>query len=248
MRGTWFQLRSLAQTTFFIQNALLTPVCFALMKIVAYVALGENVALFAHDMWIDAAIAGLWSSTVTATGIIGYQRYMGTLQYLAASVVSPSAVFFPIVASAALLGVLGIPAALATVAIFAFTSLSISVFNIIGYALAMLACVASAAFLAGFFVFFSKATAYEPLILIPVWMLCGIVTPISNLPLPIQVVAFIHPLTSAVWVAHATTVNTGMIGMVFLSLGLSCVLLCVASYMLKRALHMAIKEGSLDIL
>ncbi|RFT28040.1 ABC transporter, partial [Gardnerella vaginalis] len=42
IRGMWFQLKSLAKTTFFLQNAILAPVCFALMKIVAYYG-------FSHD-------------------------------------------------------------------------------------------------------------------------------------------------------------------------------------------------------
>lgn len=247
-RGSWFQLKSLAHTTFFMQNAAMTPICFALMKILVYMATEDAFGLDARSIWVDAAIAGLWSATTTAVGIIGYQRFLGTLQYLATSVIAPSAVFLPIVASAALLGIIGVPLALVTVAVCLHGYVYISGLQILGVLLAMLACVASAALLAGIFVLFSRATAYEPLILIPVWMLSGIVVPVDTMPLPLRVIAFVHPLTSAVWVSHASMFSVNVILGSVLSAILSVILLIVAGRILRYTLKMAIKEGSLNIL
>ncbi len=250
IRGCWFQLRSLASTTFFIQNAALTPVCFALMKIVALYALGNKFGsgLDATSIWIDAAIAGLWSTTTTAVGIIGYQRYLGTMQYLATSVISPSAVFLPVVASAALLGIIGFPLSLLTVAICAHHAMAVSGLQILGYFLAMLACVASASVLAGIFVLFRRATAYEPLILLPIWMLCGLVTSIDIFPMPVRVIAFLHPLTSAVWVAHASSFSPTVWLITALCVCLSIIFLYTASRMLRYAIKLATQDGSLNIL
>ncbi|MDK7859329.1 hypothetical protein QP671_27795, partial [Klebsiella pneumoniae] len=94
----------------------------------------------------------------------------------------------------------------------------------VGYLLSMLACVASAALLSGIFVLCRKATVYEGLILIPVWMLCGIVIPVESMPLPARVIAFIHPLTSAVWVVHAQSFNATTVLAIVLCVVLSSIL------------------------
>lgn len=248
IRGMWFQLKSLAKTTFFLQNAILAPVCFALMKIVAYYGFSHDCTNFLNNIWVDSSIAGLWSATTTAVGIIGYQRYLGTLQYLTLSVISPAAVFLPIVGSAALLGCIGMPLAIITVVVFCHGFFMITFTQLVGYLLSMLACVASAALLSGIFVLCRKATVYEGLILIPVWMLCGIVIPVESMPLPARVIAFIHPLTSAVWVAHAQSFNATTVLAIVLCVVLSSVLLVIAGFMLRHAIRLATLNGSLNII
>lgn len=247
VRGMWFQLKSLANTTFFLQNALLTPVCFALMKIVAYYGFTNASHDWLANIWVDASIAGLWSTTTTAVGIIGYQRYVGTLQYLTLSVIPPASVFLPIVGSAALLGCIGMPLALITVAVCCHGYFAFTLTQLIGYLLAMLACVASATVLSGIFVLCRKATAYEGLILIPVWMLCGIVIPVESMPLPARIIAFAHPLTSAVWIAHAPHFTALTLPAILLCVGVSSILLMIASHMLHHAIRLATSEGSLNI-
>lgn len=249
LRGCLFQLRSLSGTMFFVQTAVLTPICFALMKIVAAFVSDKTLLSFQPGMiWVDAAVAGLWASTTTAVGIIGYQRFLGTLQYLALSIMSPSVVFLPVVAASALLGMLGLPGAIIVVAIVSPHYFSVSALQLVGYMLAMLSCVASATFLAGIFVLFTKATAYEPLILIPVWMLCGIVVPLETMAMPFRCLALLHPLTAAVWVAHANSWNLTALIAILWSIMLSVVLFLISARMLRYAMKRAIQEGSLQII
>ncbi|OTA25568.1 hypothetical protein B9G54_07385 [Alloscardovia macacae] len=250
-RGCAFQLKSLAHTSFFMMNAVLTPLCFLLMKAVADAggaqSGGVSVAV-AAPAWVDASMAGLWSSTTLAVGIIGYQRYVGTLQYLATSVVPPAQVFLPIVAAAAMLGCVGVPVSWVTESVLKARFVPVAGLQLFGYCLAVLACVASAALLAGLFVLFSRATVYEPLILLPIWMLSGIVANTDSLPEVVRGIALFHPLTSAVRVAHASTLSVEVVGFAALSILLTVLYMIIAQRMMHIILRKAIQEGSLNLL
>lgn len=254
VRGCVFQLKSLAHTSFFMINAVLTPLCFLLMKAVAEAGgaqygggqpAGSSMATAA---WVDASMAGLWSSTTLAVGIIGYQRYVGTLQYLATSVVPPTQVFLPVVAASAMLGCVGVPVSWVAESILKARFVPVTGMQLFGYCLAVLACVASAALLAGLFVLFSRATVYEPLILLPIWMLSGIVASTDSLPWVVRGIALFHPLTSAVRVAHASTLSAEVVGFAALSILLTVVYMIIAQRMMHIILRKAIQEGSLNLL
>ncbi|MDU6533756.1 hypothetical protein [Alloscardovia omnicolens] len=57
-------------------------------------------------------------------------------------------------------------------------------------------------------------------------------------------IAFAHPLTSAVRVAHATALSHSIIVISMLSLGLSVLFLIISARMLRYALYKAIEGGA----
>ncbi|BAQ30291.1 hypothetical protein [Bifidobacterium scardovii] len=237
----WFHMRALWATSFFLGTAVVTPISFALLRLIA-----------AHwqvtpDLWFAASVSGLWATTTTAVGIIGYQRFQGVLQYQVMSVHPAGAVFLPPVAASALIGIIGMPIAFALASLFAGRPVTVTPEQVAGLALALLACVSSAAGLSAFFVLSRGAIAFEPLVLIPVWLLSGIVMPVDRFPLPLRVLAFAHPLTSAVWVAGRASFD----GAVWLAgagcIALSALLLGAAAIGLRHALTRACVEGTLDL-
>lgn len=241
----WFHMRNLWSTAFFRETALLTPVSFLLLKVIA-----ARWAV-ADSLWFDAAVCGMWATTTTAVGIIGFQRFQGVLQYLVASTLPAWAVFAPVVAAAALIGVAGLPLSLTGSVVVCWLTgqpvPAVTGLQAVGYLLAALACVASAALLSSVFVLSRHAIAFEPLLLVPVWLLCGIVTPTSASPLPLRAVAYLHPLTAAVSVAQSDAWNGSVWACVAWCVALSVVWLLASARGLRTALRLACRKGTLGL-
>ena len=201
LRVVGFHLRQLVRNPFFRQQAIAAPACFMLLL---QSGSWEATSPLADDAWSLASVAGLWSTTTTAVGIIGFQRFQGTLEHLSLSALRPGVVFGGLCAAAALLGLAGVPVALALQ--FCLTqAVGFSATILAGLLLSALACVVAACVLASIFVISRSATAYEPVILTPVWLLSGVVLPATALPPWISGLALAHPLTGAVQVVRSAS-------------------------------------------
>lgn len=242
LRMARFHLGQLLKTPFFLQTAILAPLSFALLKWLGSAGAGVPVS---GSLWVDTTVAGLWASTTTAVGIIGFQRFQGTLELLAASVLSAGRVFGSLTAAAAALGLLAIPTGM-TVQFLATGSVRFSWASLTTIALAVVACVASAGVLASLFVVTRRATAFEPLLLMPVWLISGVVIPAQVLPEWVQVLAWLHPLSGAVRVEHASTALEAIAGAGG-SLAVSLVWLILANRLLSAATRRARVEGTLAL-
>ena len=239
---TGFHLRQLLRTPFFVQTALLTPVSFALLKWLGAAGTGVPVQ---QSLWVDTVVAGLWASTTTAVGIIGFQRFQGTLEHLASSVLPPGQVFGALTAAAAGLGLLGLPLAIA-VQLLATGGVQVNARFVTTIVLSGLACAASAGVLASLFVLTRRATAFEPLLLMPIWLLSGVVIPAQVLPAAAQAVAWLHPLSGAVRVTHAETSTEAAVS-ACVSLATSLIWLLVARRLLAAATRRARIDATLSL-
>lgn len=237
-----FHTRQLLRTPFFVQQAFAAPLSFGLLRL--FGSWGAGVEL-PNDLWFETALAGMWATTTTAVGIIGFQRFQGTLEYLAMSTRRPGSVFGSLCAAASVLGLVGLPISLA----FQYLttgSVQIDVAHLVGFMIGTLACIASAFALASIFVLSRSATVYEPLILTPVWLLSGIVVPLAALPQWVLPFAAIHPLTGAVL---ATDANTAIESLTWIgeSLVAAAFWTLTATFLLSRALHRARVRGTLAL-
>lgn len=248
-RMAWFHMRNLWSTSFFLETAVVSPLSFALLRLIA----ARWAA--APSLWLDAAVCGLWSTTTLAVGLIGFQRYQGVLKYLTVSPLPLWRVFAPLVAAATLIGVIGLPISFAVIVVagllsghdpvpFGVQSIGL---QLIGYLLAVVACCASAMLLSSIFVLSRSAIAFEPLVLIPVWMLCGIVMPIGLFPPFLRVVALLHPLTWAVWIGQQRSFDPLCAWAAAGCLSLCGAYLAAAGKGLHVALRRACVEGTLDL-
>ena len=220
-----FQVKQLARTSFFLQTALAAPAAFMLLRLTAGVE--------SRDLWFDGLVAGIWATTTTATGMLGYQRYLGTFELLLASPRRPGVVFGAIFTAAAALGLVGLPVAVA-LQVASGSAPVVGAQQALGVTVGLVACVASAHVLAAAFVATRRATAFEPLLLVPVWLLVGVVIPAQAMPRPVEILALLHPLASAVRAERATTPTDALIW-ALTSLVLSVGWLVVGVRLLARA-------------
>lgn len=239
---TWFHFRQLLRTSFFLQLAISAPISFALLRAIGSWGAGTPIPA---TLWFDVAVAGMWATTTTAMGIIGFQRFQGTLEFQALSVLSPGVVFGGLVAASALIGWIGLPIGILMQMLFT-GSIEFTPTAALGYALASFGCVASASVLAGLFVVSRSAIAYEPLVLVPIWLLSGIVVPLELLPEVLRIPALLHPLSSAVLVGE----QDGFLAAfpwVLLSLAVSAIWLVLATIILRVAIRRARIAGTLSL-
>lgn len=234
-----FQVRQLARTSFFLQTALAAPAAFVLLRVTAGFINGPDSA---HSLWFDGAIAGIWATTTTATGMLGYQRFLGTFEYLIVSPLRPSVVYGSILAASAFLGLIGVPLAVALQFVTDHV-VSVTSQQILGLLAALFACVASAHVLAAVFVFSRHANAFEPLLLVPVWLLVGVVVPTDGLPRPLALVALLHPISSAVRASRETAMSSA-VSWACVSVVIGVMWLYFGSRLLVKAQQLAALHGT----
>jgi len=238
------QIRHLLRVPFFVQQAVLAPTSFALLRMLATRGSAEAVT---GTLWSDVAVAGLWASTTTAVGLVGHQRRQGTLEHLVVSVHPPGVVFGSLCAAATLLGLAGVPVGWAAQLVASGHVPVVSTTSVMGIGLAVVSCLASSFALSSLFVASRSAVVFEPLVLVPVWLVCGIVVPLGQLPVPLVVVALAHPLTAAVVVAHGTSDPVETVLAVSVALVVSGLWWVVSRSLLSAALRRARVDGTLAL-
>lgn len=243
-----FQLRQLWRNSFFVQLAVTAPVVFLLVRFLVARGAGASID---DTAWVDAVTVGLWTTTTTATGIIGYQRFQGTLEHMMLSPRSPGSVLAPVVVSTALLGTVGLPITLILVTILDGVPEVASIPALAaGLVLAVVGCMAAATCLAGLFILTRYALVYESVLLTPVLLLSGAVAAHGRMPEWAQWLSWGSPLSGAVRVLHAAvsgveqpSVGWWTAASILTSLGY----LFAARLILRAALRRAHQDGSLAL-
>lgn len=218
-----FHLRSLLSTPFFVFTALSTPASFCILKL-----LGSAGGAADGTLWTLVVMAGVWGTTTTSAGIIGFQRFQGTLPYLVLSPLSPVLTLTPVILSAVLIGaVMGVPESLALCAILGATP-SLEPSQLVGCVLVIASCASLAPLIAVPFLYTRNASAFEPIVLVCAWLLSGGLAPVDTFPPVLAAVARLSPLTWAVEQATADALSAVAVA--------ACLLLCVVCALAGRAL------------
>ena len=194
-------------TPFFLISVLGSCFSFSLFKIFSMIQGSSN-----HSFWVYSSIATIWASTILSTGIIGYQRYQGTLDYLFISPKGIANIFYPIIFSATTLGlVLGVPCSI-LLSLFFGVPIILSINEILALFFSTVACASSSLVLSSLYVLTKNASSFE------------------NFPLPMRIIAYLHPLTPAVKLITSATVQD------FFLYSVVCLILSIAYVFLGRFL------------
>lgn len=240
-----FHVRQLLRNSYFVQTALVAPVVFVILRVQA----GRTTAA----LGLDAIVVGFWTMTVTAIGILGYQRMQGTLEQIALTSRRLGSALAPIAVACTALGLVSIPAALLTTAMFStLPAPAHPVMVGIGLALVMVACAASSLVLAGLFVLTRHAIVYEPVLVTPILLISGAVVDRGALPAPVRWAAVLHPITGAVAILHGgagVTAFSAATAAVWAAQALisATVLVGIALLIVRVATTRALQEGTLAL-
>ena len=244
LREGAFHLRLLLRNAYFVQAALIAPVVFVVLRVQA----GQG----GPGLGVDGAVVGVWTVTAAAVGILGYQRSQGTLEQIALTPRPLGSALAPIPLACVGVGVLSIPAAIVASRLLGVRFAPHSPALVaLGLVLLFAACGTTALVLSGLFVLTPHATVYEPVLVAPVLLLSGAVIDRAQLPVPLQLLGVVDPLTGAVQVLHAGVSGdaSGDVVALWSAQGLitSLLSLLLARLILRTALRRARLAGTLAL-
>lgn len=191
---TWFNVRMLLASEFFILTTFISPLIFATLAFFLFQSGGGTAGQTLLYVALGAGMMGVWSTTLFGCGgAIAWQRWEGTLELL---VSAPSRYDFILVGQtfgAVVLGFYGIVATLAW-GVLLFGMPIEATFPLV-LPLSLLAAIVSLGSLgmliATTFVLYRHANALGNLLEYPIWLITGLLVPISVLPLWIKPISYL---------------------------------------------------------
>ncbi|GAB2454654.1 hypothetical protein GCM10007967_05850 [Xylanimonas ulmi] len=237
-----FQVRLFARNSYFTQLLVTSTVSILLLQYVASFGAGSVVT---SQAWLRAGMTGTWTTCAVSTGLIGFQRFQGTLVHQVAARIGARPALVPVVGSAATFGLLAFPLAAAGGAILGIP-LAITGTMIVGLVVFWFASLSTALLVAAAFAHSPNALVYESTVAAPIVLLSGM----FGLPgalAPVEPVLRILPLRSAV---QALSDGGGPAVFwldTFLAVVVSVLWLVASAFVAKAALRRAVDHATLDI-
>ena len=108
LRMWWFHTSIFARNGFFIQ--LLLTSTLGIVGLQALAALAPGVE-HTNLGWLRAGIVGMWTVCTVAAGMIGYQRFQGTLVHLMRTALTTPRTLLPVLGAASVFGLAALPVA-----------------------------------------------------------------------------------------------------------------------------------------
>jgi ABC-2 type transport system permease protein len=181
--GWLISVKELTQSSFFILVAIIQPVIFASIAFFMVEAGGASGTLLYTAL--GAGLMGIWSATLFGSGgLIQWERYQGTLELLVAAPVDFVYVLLGSTLATSTIGIYSIGGTLVWGGLFfgvpfelAHPLLFVLAIPITVIGLGLLGLV-----LASSFVLYRHANALSNLLEYPVWLVTGLLVPVSLLP------------------------------------------------------------------
>lgn len=166
-----FHFKIFAKNKYFLTLMLTTTISILISQyIIAYST--DN--LDDTTIWIRSAIFGLWSTTITAAGMITFQKFLGTLPYLLNNNYSVHKTIISLVLPCSSFGLLAFPVSIVFAKILNLSILHSSSNMILGVTLLYSGAVSYSLVIAPLFVLTRNAIIYEQVLNIPVILISGI--------------------------------------------------------------------------
>jgi ABC-2 type transport system permease protein len=247
-RGWLFRLKVMSQSLFFILTSSIQPVIFATIAFYMFRAGGRSESLLYAAL--GAGLMGIWSSVLFGSGgMIQWERYGGTLEVLMAAPAPFVFVLLPATLATSTVGLyslsatllwgrllFGIPLDLVHPLLF-FVAVTATVIG-----LGLLGLV-----LASTFVLYRNANALSNLLEYPVWLIAGLLAPVSLLP------GWVAPISYALaptWGARAIR-SAAFGGDVLPEVGMTVLLglcyLAIGAYAISNFERLARKRATLSL-
>jgi ABC-2 type transport system permease protein len=181
--GWLFHLKGLTNSLFFVLLSLIQPVIFASIAFFMFESGSRSGTLL--YVALGAGLMGIWSSTLFGSGgAIQWQRWQGTLELMIGAPPPFVAVLLPLTVATSTLGLYSIVATLGWGRVFFGVPLDFA--HPLQLAIALPATILSLGMLglllASTFVLYRNANAFSNLLEYPVWLVTGLLVPLSLLP------------------------------------------------------------------
>ena len=204
--GFWMQLKLRQTSAFDSFLSIIWPLFFATSIFLVYRQQADPAVLMSAA--IGSSVMGVWTAaTTSAAGSLQNERQQGTLELL---VLAPRSFALTLVPLTLSMATIGLYALVATMLWLRFVlGLHLVIEDPVGFGIAGLAtAVATAAMgyvLALSTVRYRSAWAIGAAVELPVWLICGFIVPLGQLPVWLSDVARLLPITWAVEAVHAAS-------------------------------------------
>jgi ABC-type polysaccharide/polyol phosphate export permease len=210
--------KQLSRSPFEIATALIVPVVQATLAVYLFRAGSEPHGLL--QAAVGAGLMGVWSSVLFGSGgAIQHQRWQGTLEMIMLAPRRPALVILPVTLATALTGTYAMVATLAWGRLLYGIPLDFA--DPVAFAVAVPACILALGMfgllLASTFVLLRNANALTNTLEYPIWLVSGMLVPITVLPAWTGPIAAVLPTT---WGARAVREAATGGGPVWPSLGI----------------------------
>ncbi|WP_329180001.1 ABC transporter permease [Streptomyces sp. NBC_01477] len=249
-RSLRLELRQLARSRLYLFFAIVLPLIFA--SLAFYMFRGSVRHTAPISVALSAGMMGMWSSTLLGSGnAINRLRVSQVLEPLVASPRSTFFVILPFTLATASLGVYGLGATLLWSAVL--FSMPLHIAHPLLFAAAVLVTVLALGLLglllASGFILYPTAQSLANFFEYPVWILSGMLVPISTLPRPVRVVSHVlAPTWGVSALENAALGSAGAAGRaVGMCLLLSAVYVGVTLLLLGRFEWLARSSGTLAL-
>jgi ABC-2 type transport system permease protein len=181
--GAWMNLKLLTVSRFFVMTSIVQPVIFASIAFFLFRAGAREESLLYVSL--GAGLMGIWSTTLFASGgMLRWQRNVGTLELVVAAPPPLLLVLGPMSIGIGAIGLYSVAATLFWG--WAFFDVPLTIEHPLLFALALPATVAALGsfglVLAASFIHYRHTNALGNLLEYPVWLVSGLLVPLSLLP------------------------------------------------------------------
>ena len=207
--GTWLQLKMRSRSAFDGLLSIIYPLFFATTVFLMFRAGRPDALVYAA---VGASAMGVWSAvSTTASTALQSERRQGTLELLVASPTSFPLIVVPITVSMAIGGLWSLVATLLW-GRWVF-GIDVHIDDPVGFLAAAVATAVSIA-LVGYLlavsaVRYRSAWALGAALELPVWLICGFLIPIADLPSWVKPISWLLPPTWSVAAIHAAAAGEG---------------------------------------
>ena len=248
---TWFNVKMLLTSEFFILTTFLSPIIFATIAFFLWQVGGATSGQTLLYVALGAGMMGVWSTTLFGCGgAIAWQRWEGTLELLVAAPSRYDLVLAGQTLGASTFGFYSVGATLAWGVLLFGMPLSASFPMLLPVALAaaIIALGAMGMLIATSFVLYRHANALSNLLEYPVWIVTGLVVPLSTLPAWIGPISWLlAPTWGMEAIRGATIGDSAPILAIVLCLVLAVVYWLLARLVLVYVLNKARRDASLSL-
>lgn len=247
LRMTSFHVRRFKDTPFFVQTLIVATFQVVALQALAVHASPSNAS---GTAWLRAGFVGMWSVTTVSAGILGFQRFQGTLVHMVRTPSAQWTTLVPIVGATSIFGLLALPLAGAgSLLLGPRPSVTSWPALLVAVAMFWLGCLVMSCAIGSIFILSRHATTYEAMVGIPVVLLSGVFGYPDAAHDVIASVAHALPLSWPVEVAFAAGTDPSSISWGSgIGWAAAVIVWAVAAGVLSRsATRRAIDDGSLEL-
>jgi ABC-2 type transport system permease protein len=246
--GWKFHLKGLTLSGFFILVSVLQPLIFATIAFYMYEAGGREGTLLYTAL--GAGLMGMWSSTLFGSGgAIQWQRWQGTLEILVGAPPRFILTVIPLTLATASIGLYSVVATLVWGAILFDVPLVVE--HPFMFAIALAATTVALGLLglvlSTTFVLYRHATAFANLLEYPVWLVSGLLIPVSLLPGWAEPISWVLAPTWGVKAVRESALGGEPLAAIGMCLLLSAVYLVIGWFAMANFERLARKQATLSL-